>query len=240
MDLRYLLSGGAPVIKRIQVAQTVIVGVPVTAAVATGIGVVIAAADTAVDMVGVTVDAVDTLGSAQNADGSETESLAGIIINPDAVYGAKISGGATADTALVQHTITAATSDGLDVTDGFDVDTPLLDGGVCWFYQGVANQGKARKIVTGNTTSKPVDPAFPGDHQVGDIDLDCNLWFAINSAVELTSDFAQLRGESAVDTDNANFHVVDLILNDISNDGINNSFGLILPYDSIYAGSQLA
>ena len=54
---------------------------------------------------------------------------------------------------------------------------------------------------------------------------------------DLTNLFTEFNTEVTVDTDNVNFYPIGLILNDIGNDGRNNSWAVVVPADSIYGSN---
>lgn len=145
MELAGLLCGGAPVIKKYQVAQTVDnVGIPLLASTEAEAGLDAPTTTNAADMVGLNLDTA-TYVTAQQTDGSSAERTVSVIINPDIILKALLSGGGAENTALTLYDITTATSDGLDVTTGDDWSSPQFDDGAVWGYDG-ANAGQIRKI----------------------------------------------------------------------------------------------
>ena len=141
MDFAYDLSGGSSaIVKKYQVAATnTVLGRPYNKA--TGSGVALATTDTLTDYVGVNIDAAGTYVTAQQSDNSDTARTTSLIINPQAIYRARLSGGAADGTALTAQAITTASTDGLSVvTSGFDPNSPSMDEGITWGYSG-ANAG---------------------------------------------------------------------------------------------------
>src|SRR3990167_9682768 len=169
MDFAFDLPGGSTaVIKKYQVAATnTTIGRPYLKGASSGTGLVVATVSGAVDFVGVNIDTAGTYVTAQQSDNSDTARLQSTIINPLAVYRARLAGGA-ANEALSAATITTASADGLSVvTSAFDPNSPDLDEGTGWGYRG-ANAGKARRIVSTAANDATVIVAFPYDIAVGD------------------------------------------------------------------------
>jgi hypothetical protein len=142
-----------------------------------------------------------------------------LCINPDAVYRAKLCQGATEDTALTLATATSASTDGLLIPTVVDENT-------VWGYSG-ANAGQVRQA----STTTAVVQAFPYDVAIGDEFLYCQPLDsdAVGEFPQLTTLLTQVDASAASDTDNDNFHVVELLLRDNSDDGRNNSYALITP-----------
>jgi hypothetical protein len=219
MDLAYTIGGGAPHVKqyRIDGGTTIIAGVPVVGNDAADADGVVAASTTAASAAyGVSLDtATSTDAQATTGDNAGFISL---VINPDAVYRAKLTQGATEDTALTLLTATSASADGLLVptmTDEFTI----------WGYDG-ANVGMRRQA----STTTAVVQAFPYDIAVGDRFLQCGPCetAAVGSFPQLSTLLTQVDATGAVDTDNDNFQVVELDLKDITDDGQNNSYALMI------------
>jgi hypothetical protein len=170
MDFAYLLSGGAPIIKKFQVNATLAnPGVPVTKGGANSKGVIAATTTAAVGCLGCTLDTA-TYQAAQNTDNATDQAAyVSVIINPQAVWRAKLSGGATENTALPLFAVTTASTTGLSVTatGATDLSSPTMDEGVIFGYDG-ANAGIGRKITSVAATVATVITAFPRDTVVGD------------------------------------------------------------------------
>lgn len=239
MDYAYNLYGTAPLIKKYQVGASLTSrGIPVLVGGAGEEGVIAGSTTGAVDLVGITLDTA-TLVTAQQSDNSDPAATVSVIIQPGAVYRARLSGGATSGTALSQHTVTSASADGLTITTGTAWNSPTYDEGVAWCYSG-ANVGVSRKITATGATSATLTVAFPNDIAVGDIFL--RAPYAASPVgmedqfVQLTSDLTELNAAVGVDTDNNNFRVVDLHLFDSSFDGTTQSYATILPYDCVFSG----
>lgn len=223
-------SGSAPVRKRLQIGEAMATkGVPVLVGGAAKVGVVLASTTAAADLVGITDSAQDTLVTAQQSDNSDPARRVSVIISPDAVYKAKLSGGATSGTDLAAKQVITASADGLTVTTGFDYSSPTMDEGTIHCIKG-ANAGVTRKITSVGATAATVILAFPNDIAVGDQFIHLPFHPGEDQFVQLTTSLDEVNATVAVDTDNNNFRVIGLELN-----GVGDSFVLLIPFDSIYA-----
>ncbi len=168
MDYAYMLGGGAPLVMKFACGDThANAGVVTTAPDAAQAGVMISTTTAMVDAVGVTLDTA-TYVTAQQTDGTSAERLLSVLISPDACFRALMSGGATEGTAIAEFTVTAATTDGLDVIDtAVDWTSPATDEGGIYFTSGV-NQGQVRKVITTGGAEATIATAFDNDHGVGD------------------------------------------------------------------------
>jgi hypothetical protein len=228
MEFAYDLSGGSTaIVKKYQVAASnSIVGRPYLKVAANGSGVALATTTAAADFVGVNIDTAGTYVTGQQSDNSDTARLTSLIINPTAVYRARLSGGATDGTALTAYSVTTASTDGLSVTStGFDVNSPDLDEGIVWGYSG-ANSGKARKITSTAANVATVTVAFPYDTAVGDEFLYASVSPLSTIVAQLTTNLTEIDATAAVSGD-ATIIVVEMILNDKSANGNINSYALI-------------
>jgi hypothetical protein len=165
-----------------------------------------------VGLAGQTITIADT-GMTDNAD-----LYVRCVVNPDAVYRAKLSGGATAGTALTEHTNTSEDTTGVTCTGA-----AFLDDGVVWGYSG-NNVGQYRRADAATTVATNFintiavgdsflsGPGFPGAVQVT-----TQAW------MNLTTNMDQVNA-AAVDSDNDNFLIVDFNLRDSSESGTTNSF----------------
>lgn len=236
MELAYIMSGGAPKIKKFQIGEAMATaGVPVEIGAVTDDGILLVETTTALDVIGVTLDVQATLVTAQQADNSDPERVVSVIVNPDAVYKARLAGGAASGTALTAQTVSTASADGLDVTTGFDYATPTMLGGVIWGATG-ANSNVARKITSVNTDHTAHQTAFPVDTIVGDTFYNANVTLQPGNAfVELTTALDELNATSAFDTNNNNFRVIDVELRDDAEEGGTNSFAFMNVFDHLFA-----
>ena len=172
MKLGYLLSGGAPVIKKYKMAAGLAAGIIVLIPAANATGLSTSTTTSVADGVGLTMDAGqfafgDTV--AYSTVQGEIEHLQSVIINPDAVIEALLVGSAT-NAVLETRTVGTASSDGLTVvgTAGdTDPSNPDMDEGTVWYSVG-GNGGASRKI-TSTTTTLTVTVIVPfAANRVGD------------------------------------------------------------------------
>ncbi len=228
MEYAYSFSGGAAVRLTYQIGEAMAnAGVPVVIGGAGNAGLALAATTTASDLVGVTLDLQATLVTAQQTDNSDPERKVTVVVNPDAVYKVKLSGGATSGTDLGTETVTTASTTGLDVVTGTDFSN--FDEGTIHCVTG-NNVGISRKIGFGDATDATVVVAFPNDIAVGDTFIVVPYGLVENQFVQLTTDLTELDASAAVDTDNNNFRVISLDLNSESD-----SFAYVVPFDHIFA-----
>jgi hypothetical protein len=234
MQLSGLLAGNAPLIRRFQIGEAMATaGVPVVVGGAGNAGVVLAATTTASDLVGITTDSQATLVTAQQTDNSDPERAVSVIINPDMILKAILSGGAAANTALTTGTVDTASTTGLDVNT--EINYTNFDEGAIFGHSG-ANAGVLRKITVGDATDASVTVAFPVDIAVGDVFVHVPFIPGENQFVQLTTNLDQVDASATVDTDNNNFRVFELLMKDASEDGTTSSHVLLIPFDSIWAG----
>ena len=232
MEVVGFLHGGAPIIKKYQIAQDVDnIGVALLASTGAEGGLDLSTATNADDIVCLNLDTA-TYVSAQQAGGADVEREVSVIINPDAIIKIMLSGGATSGTALSTYAVTTATTDGLDVAST-NFGTASMDSGSVWFYDGV-NAGQKRKIVTW-TNSTTADPAvaFNGDHQVGDLAMVAPVWpMEIDTAsITLTTELDQMDASAAVSTAAAAFQCIETVLGTIADEGTTKSFILAVSND---------
>ena len=239
MEFTYDLSGGSTaIVKKFQVAasNTTLIGRPYLKTADAGTGIVLATVSGAVDFVGVNIDTAGTYVTAQQTDNSDTARTTSLIVNPLAVYRARLNSGATEGTALSIRTVTTASTDGLTVThSAFDASSPELDEGTVWGYSG-ANAGKARKITSTSTTATTVIVAFPYDIAVGDTFLHANVHPTRSILAQFTTDMRELDAIVALSSD-ATVVTVEMILNDIAGNGTTESYALIQFADSLFGAT---
>lgn len=233
MELAYTLNGNAPLVKKYQVSSSsTAVGQPWMIPAAGGAGVTIATTTSAADMVGVNLDSAVYV-TAQQTDGSSAERQVSLIVSPDAVWRMKMTGGATENTALALAVVTTASTDGLVVTtSATDWSTTTKDEGFIWGFDG-ANAGQSRKITSVSTTSATVTVAFDQDTVVGDNFIGCPFTPMQGTAIQLSTLLTQANATIAVGT-GAQFKTIELILNDQTADGRNNSFVLAVSNSHIF------
>lgn len=240
MEFGYLLSGGAPIIKKFQINATLSYpGIPVCAGGANNKGLVAGTTIAAVSMVGCTLDTA-TYQAAQNADGSDNQALVSVIINPNAVWKAKLCGGATENTAIPTFAVTTASTTGLSVTatGATDLTSPQMDEGVIYGYTG-ANAGIGRKITSTAATVATVITAFPRDTVVGDtffvVPFCCSPYGYETHYPQLTTNLYQVDATAAVDTNNVNFNFVEVQLHDGSEAGVTNSYAFMVSNGHVFS-----
>jgi hypothetical protein len=171
MQFGYLLSGGAPVIKKYKMALGHAAGIIVLVPAANATGLTTSTTTSWANSVGLTMDAI--LNASQPVAYSTTqgavEHLQSVIINPDAVLRALLVGSAT-NAALETRTVGTASSNGLTVvgtTGDTDPSSPDMDEGTVWYASG-SNGGASRKI-TSTTTTLTVTVVVPfAANRVGD------------------------------------------------------------------------
>ena len=233
MDWRYNLTpGSVRHVRKYPVSETMATpGVPVIApALANVYGVVLAATTTGANCLGVITEGA-TLQTAQNADGSDPQAVVSATINPDAIYGALLSGGATNGTLLPLFDETAGDPTGLLLTAGIGT---VYDDGYAWGFDG-ANAGHLRKITaaTGGDTAVPI-VAFPRDIAIGDNFLIATFGPAEQSGFTLTTSLDQI--DATLDGQgNTHFKCIELENRDLGGEGRQNSFALIVVGDHFFA-----
>ena len=217
MDYAYMLGGGAPLVMKFACGDThANAGVVTTAPDAAQAGVMISTTTAMVDAVGVTLDTA-TYVTAQQTDGTSAERLLSVLISPDACFRALMSGGATEGTAIAEFTVTAATTDGLDVIDtAVDWTSPATDEGGIYFTSGV-NQGQVRKVITTGGAEATIATAFDNDHGVGDNGFRVPWWpfDRTSDALQTTTNLFQADQNGAVGT-GGNIKPIDMELNGTS------------------------
>jgi hypothetical protein len=234
MKLSVLLTGNAPVVKKFQVAATnVTVGVPYCyPTLADTDGVVLAATTTCVDALGVSVDAPGTRQTAQQSDGSDPARYVTLIVNPGALYRARLSGGATTGTALSPLTNTVASTTGLLTTLGLGT---AYDDGYIWGYDG-ANAGILRKVTAvGGTNETPII-AFPQDIAVGDRFLAATFGPGEDAGIQLTTTLDEINATADLQATD-NLRCVSFYQKDLSGDGTLKSYAEIMLIDHVYSGN---
>lgn len=141
----------------------------------------------------------------------DTEGLVRVVINPDTIVRALMSGGAAAGTNLTLLSNTAASTGGTLITDA-DVGTASMDDGITWCISG-ANVGQSRKITTFSaSTSITVTVPFARAIAVGDEFLMAPYLPLTTTAVQLTTNFLEANAAIAVGT-GGNATVVEVVLN---------------------------
>ncbi len=215
MDYAYMLGGGAPLKMSYQVNETLAnAGIPVLAPGEGNAGVQISTTTSWANAVGITLDTA-TYVTAQQTDGTSAEREVTVIISPQAVFRAIMSGGATEGTALTRYPITTASTSGLVVTTSSISNwaAPDWDEGCVWFEDG-ANAGQKRGIASVSGTAATVTVAFDQDTVVGDNALRAPYWFLSDVAnnIQTTTNLYQADASIAVATGGA-ARIIDMELN---------------------------
>mgnify|MGYP001583793040 CR=1 FL=1 len=163
------LGGGGPVHRQMRIAATIAnAGIPIIAVTDT-VGVRPATTTSFADSPGLGLD-TGTYSAAQGA--THAEGLVTVSRRPDLIVKALLSGAAGEGTALTLLSNTAASTDGLTITDA-DVGSNDMVSGTVWCISG-ANVGQSRAITTHTgATSFAVTVAFLNDIAVGDEFLFC-------------------------------------------------------------------
>lgn len=233
MEVSGLLSGGAPVIKKYQINATIAdVGVPLLVGASNEAGLDLPTTTVAADVVGLNLDTA-TYSTTQGSGSESAERLVSVIINPDAILRARMSGGATEGTALTLYDVTTVSAGGTAINTGTAWDNPTFDEGVVWAYDG-ANVGQSRKITSVSSTVGTVLIPFDYGTIVGDNFMRAPYWSMQGLTVQLTTNFTEADASIAVGT-GAGFRPIDMELNDISGDGRLTSYVHMLPTDHFLA-----
>ena len=218
MEYAYMLGGGAPLFMKYQVNETLAnAGIPVLASDASSAGVQISTTTSFAQACGVTLDTA-TYVTAQQTDGTSAEREVTVVISPDALFRALMSGGATEGTALTKYPITTASSSGLVATTSSIANwaSPDWEEGCIWFDDG-ANVGQKRKVTSVSGTAATVTVAFDQDTVVGDNLLRAPYWFLDDVAINLqtTTNLFQADASITVNTGGA-IRTIDMELNSVS------------------------
>ena len=193
MEYAHMLGGGAPLFDRFAIGETFAnPGIPALEPDAGAGGVALPTVTDLSNVVGVTLDTA-TYVTAQQTDGTSAEREIGIIISPDAVFRALMSGGVTEGTALTRYPVTTASTTGLAVTTASIADwgSPTFDESVIWFDDG-PNAGQRRRVSSVSNTVATVTVAFDQDTVVGDNALRAPYWpLGLGDTLGLTTLFFQ-------------------------------------------------
>jgi hypothetical protein len=222
MEFAYTIGGGAPHVKKFIVdsAAAIIAGVPLQSNMETADadGCIVATTTTCVGCLGVSLDAGTTTAGQLAGHTGDNAAYISTIINPDAVFRAKLSGAAAEDTA-----ITLITQDIVSTT-GLGPGSSVTDEFVVWGYEG-ANEGIVRRA----TDTDTVVIAFPYDIAVGDTFLETSTNVADAAHWPTLSTLTtQVRTDAAIAAANDNFTVVEQQLRGISESGQTNSFTFLV------------
>lgn len=236
MEFAYDLSGtSTAIIKKYQVdATNTVIGRPYLVVANAGSGIVLATTTGAVDAIGVNIDAAGTYVTAQQAGNADTERLTSIIINPNAVWKAKLSGGSAEDTALVLFTATSGGSDGLTVIMDVSVASPDMDEGTLFGYSGT-NISQKRKIASTSSLTATISVALNRDAVAGDTFLCIGMWPTRTETLTLTTNCTQI--DASLAPTGATMHVVETLLLDAGGEGRTNSYAYVMLEDHHFSGA---
>lgn len=240
MELAYTLSGGAPLLKKYMAGTTMATaGIPVLGAVdaATDLAsiepITASSAVNTGSQVGLLIDATGTVAATGITDSAEL--FGTVIINPDAVLRARMSGGTTSGTALAIGTVTTASPTGVDVTG-----VTTFDNGAVWGYDG-SNVGDFRRSddVAGSLSINFVTPIAVGDRYLAVHGFPCSVELTSWECYDLTTDLTEILAQVAVvDTDN--FATVDMELRAMDEAGELTSFYHLIANNHLFGSSSLA
>lgn len=150
-----------------------------------------------------------------SATQGDTEGLVRVCINPDAIYRATMSNGATL-TDLQSVTNSTANTAGTTITAA---STPGndMDDGTCWGVAPNANVGLSRRVTTYTAnTSWVVTVPFPRTIAVNDIFHVCPYSPFVTTTIQLTTDLVSANAAIAYGT-GGNARVLELVLQGAGN-----------------------
>ena len=239
MELAYILSGGAPVIKRYMAGTTMsTAGIPLLGAVdaATDLASVEPmAASTAVNQgsqVGLLLDTSGTVAATGVTDSDDL--MVSVIINPDAVLRARMNNGTSSNTALALTSATAADTTGATITGA-----TTFDNGAVWGYSG-SNVGQFRRCddTAGSLSINFTNGILTTDEYIAIHGFPCSVELTNWECYDLTTDLTQVIAQTAV-TDMDDFATVDLEMRDISDDGRNKSYYHLIANNHLFGSCSI-
>ena len=236
MQFTYLLSGGAPTIKKYKMAAALAPGIVVLAPAANATGLSTSTTTSFAKAIGLTLDSI--LSAAIPVPYSTVqgaiEYMQSVIISPDAVFRALMVGSA-ANASIEERTVGTASPAGLTIVGTVgdtDPSSPDMDEGTAWYTSGGSgggNAGASRKIIS-TTTSLTVTVGMPfAANAVG------NKYHTIaytpgSKSVTMSTDLKNIRVDLA--KAGADARTVDLELN-----GKDNSYMHIMLSDHIFTSN---
>lgn len=240
MDFAYSLNGSpAPLVKKYQVAASLIAGIVALTPGSNNAGVETSTTTSFANAVGVTLDAA-TYATAQ-VSGGTPEALVSICIDPAAVYEALWSGGATEGTALDLQSETTGSTSGLTITTGAEWSSPTYDEGAVWGYAGANAGGGAapmgvqlRAVTSVSSTAGTIKVAFRNDIAIGDTFIRVPAWPLKAQTLTMTTALTQARADVAVATNTAEVRVVELVPHNIMRNGRTTSAVRFILNDHIF------
>ena len=174
-NLGYILGGSAPVLKKVFVGagtpDFTVAGAPATVALTGSAGVLPQSAGTLALFAGLALDTATYTTTQATIASNGAPGQVTLVVNPDLVIRNRVSGSATAGTALTTITNSAASTAGTAITittgDAAPNSPTMLDGTV--FCTKGANVGLRRKITTVSATVCTVVVPFPYTIASGDV-----------------------------------------------------------------------
>ena len=245
-QLAYIHSGSKTRIKKVKAGITMgTVGVPVIAPAANDNGCVLGTVTAGIDQVGMNLDTA-TYNTAQQSDISHPAQWVSVVTNADAVWQSRLSGSAaTPGTALTAYFNTVASATGVLLTlsltsGGATVDFSAVDDGVFFCYSG-ANAGHWRRGIPADGTVVNITQAFPYAIAVDDLFIMCPLMELAIPSATFSADLAEVDAEFATTVNTASYYrCVEVVLNDLGNSGLLNSYVNLIGCDHVLAGASLA
>ena len=248
----YTLSGSKTALRKMKVGITIATeGVPIIAGAANdGDGVILGSATAGIDQYGMNLD-TGTFVQSQASDFSEIEQFVTVCVNPDAVWQSRMSGAATTGVALSGYYNKTASATGIAVVlvaasdlSGATIDTSAWDDCPIFCYEG-ANAGhwRAAQPADGTDINFPVatGQAFSKAIAAGDRFFGVPAGLAIVQAVTFTTSLDEVNALVSTSVNVASYYrPVDLVLNDVGNNGLLNSYINVIACDHMFSGSSLA
>jgi hypothetical protein len=189
-----------------------VAGIPAVLGVTTDAGVRVCTTTTVDNMVGL----------ATNTASAASSNLITCIVNPDLVCRAKMSGGATADTALA--VLTDGGSSTTTNVDNLDADPSVYLDGMVWGYSGT-NAGQARAISAIDSNTITIVNPWPAAPVAGDEFLVATRFPGVMKTITLSTNLTQVNvGTAETPDDGADFLVLGGLFRTFADDGTTNSF----------------
>ncbi len=240
MELAYMLSGGAPVVKRYMAGTTIsTAGIPVLGAVDAGTD--FASVEPMVATGTPTVSgsqlglAIDTSGTvAATGIANDADLFVSVIINPDLVIRAKMNNGTTSNTALATTAPTSADSAGATLTGA-----TTFDNGAVWGYTGT-NVGSFRRSddASGSLAINFVNGTATTDTYLAVHGFPCGVEITNFESYDLTTDLTQSAAQTAIIVQD-NFATVDMELRDSTQSGSSNSYYHLIANAHLFGSSAI-
>lgn len=188
-NLGYIISGAAPLVKKYMVAagtpDFTVAGCPANVSATTTAGVTPTAAGTSGLYLGLSLDTAVYTTTQATILANGAPGVVSLVVNPDIAIRSRISGSATAGTAMTTITNSVANTGGTAVTitsgDAAPNNPTMLDGTVVCIKGN--NVGIRRKITTVSATVCTVVVPFPYTIAVGDVFVMVPFFPGANTAV---------------------------------------------------------